>query len=105
MIHDQKNEFLSSEEFQKIKATNAAHSSREDVVARAPFKGDKGGGKPIKIDKLTRGSGVEMRRALACLLTLSLREINGQIDGQTETDRDRQRQTDGQRQAASMRLQ
>lgn len=97
IIHDQKYECFSSEEFQKIQATNAAHSSRENVVARARFKGDKGGGKPIKIDKLTRGSGVEMRRALACLLTLPLREMNGQIDGQTETDRDRQRQTDRDR--------
>lgn len=89
IIHDQKYEIFSSEEFRKIQATNAAHSSREDVVARARLKGGKGGGKIIKIDKLTRGSGVEMGRALACLLTgtLSLREMNGQIDGQTETDR------------------
>lgn len=87
IIHDQKYEILSSEEFQKIQATNAAHSSREDVVARARLKGGKGGGKIIKIDKLTRGSGVEMGRALACLFALPLREMNGQIDGQTETDR------------------
>lgn len=66
--------FFSSEKFQKIQATNAAHSSREDIVARARLKGDKGEGKIIKIDKLTRGSGVEMGRALACLLPLPLRE-------------------------------
>lgn len=79
--------FFSSEKFQKFQATNAAHSSREDVVARARLKGGKGEGKIIKIDKLTRGSGVEKGRALACLFALPLREMNGQIDGQTETDR------------------
>lgn len=56
-------------------------------MARARLKGGKGEGKIIKIDKLTRGSGVEMGRALACLFALPLREMNGQIDGQTETDR------------------